>query len=160
MFQNVWNDWPTLRGGTDQTIGQAQTFGYSRDLILTTVHTVYLIWKKRAHGRCDRSTGDAYSSMAPDPSSDIFRGRCTPILWFVFPIGRRYIVIIFVISSARIKHPLYVTPYYTRSISGIQSTSYLQLRAEYKTNQSAIDMRKVVWTKSFLTTTVKASNTI
>jgi hypothetical protein len=40
----------------------------------------------RAHGGCDRSTGDAYSSMAPDPTSDIFRGLCTPILWFVFPI--------------------------------------------------------------------------
>jgi hypothetical protein len=41
----------------------------------------------RAHGGCDRSTGDAYFSMAPDPTSDIFRGPCTPILWFVFPIG-------------------------------------------------------------------------
>jgi hypothetical protein len=40
----------------------------------------------RAHGGCNRSTGDAYSSMAPDPTSDIFRGPCTPILWFVFPI--------------------------------------------------------------------------
>jgi hypothetical protein len=39
-----------------------------------------------AHGGCDRSTGDAYSSMAPDPTSDIFIGPCTPILWFVFPI--------------------------------------------------------------------------
>jgi hypothetical protein len=34
---------------------------------------------------CDRSTGDAYSSMAPDPTSDIFGGPCTPILWCVFP---------------------------------------------------------------------------
>jgi hypothetical protein len=34
----------------------------------------------RAHGRCDQSTGDAYSSMARDPTSDIFRGPCTPIL--------------------------------------------------------------------------------
>jgi hypothetical protein len=25
--------------------------------------------------------------MAPDPTSDIFRGPCTPILLFVFPIG-------------------------------------------------------------------------
>jgi hypothetical protein len=41
----------------------------------------------RAHGGCDRSTGDAYSSMAPDPTSDIFRDPYTPILWFVFPIG-------------------------------------------------------------------------
>jgi hypothetical protein len=40
----------------------------------------------RAHGGYDRSTGDVYSSMAPDPTSDIFRGPCTPILWFVFPI--------------------------------------------------------------------------
>jgi hypothetical protein len=39
----------------------------------------------RAHGGCDRSIGDAYSSMTPDPTSDIFRGPCTPILWFVFP---------------------------------------------------------------------------
>jgi hypothetical protein len=43
--------------------------------------------RKRAHGGCDRSTGDAYSSMTPDPTSDIFRGPYTPILWFVFPIG-------------------------------------------------------------------------
>jgi hypothetical protein len=33
------------------------------------------------------STGDAYSSYAPDPTSDIFRGPCLPILWFVFPTG-------------------------------------------------------------------------
>jgi hypothetical protein len=38
------------------------------------------------HGECDRSRGDAYSSMAPDPTSDILRGPCSPILWFVFPI--------------------------------------------------------------------------
>jgi hypothetical protein len=41
----------------------------------------------RARGGCDRSTVDAYSSMAPDPTPDIFRGLCTSILWFVFPIG-------------------------------------------------------------------------
>jgi hypothetical protein len=33
---------------------------------------------------CDWSTGDAtrdaYSSMTPDPTSDIFKGLCTPIL--------------------------------------------------------------------------------
>jgi hypothetical protein len=34
-----------------------------------------------------RSTGDAYSSLAPDPASDISRGPCTPILRFVFSIG-------------------------------------------------------------------------
>jgi hypothetical protein len=39
----------------------------------------------RANGGCDRSTGDAYSSMAPDPTSDVFGGPCTPILCFVFP---------------------------------------------------------------------------
>jgi hypothetical protein len=55
-------------------------------LILTTVYTVYLIWKKGSRRVC-RSTGDAYSSMAPDPTSYIFRGPCTPILWIVFPIG-------------------------------------------------------------------------
>jgi hypothetical protein len=34
-----------------------------------------------ATARC-RSAGDAYSSMVrdPDPTSDIFRGLCTPIL--------------------------------------------------------------------------------
>jgi hypothetical protein len=45
-------------------------------LILTTDFYV----KYGAHGGCDRSAGDAYSSMAPDPTSDIFRGPCTPIL--------------------------------------------------------------------------------
>jgi hypothetical protein len=34
-----------------------------------------------------RSAGDAYSSMVTDPTSDTFRCPCTPILWFVFPIG-------------------------------------------------------------------------
>jgi hypothetical protein len=38
---------------------------------------------------CNRSTGDTYSSMGPD----IFRGSCTPILWFVFPIGLRLFTI-------------------------------------------------------------------
>ena len=28
----------------------------------------------------DRSAGDAYSSMALDPTSNIFRGPCTPVL--------------------------------------------------------------------------------
>jgi hypothetical protein len=36
--------------------------------------------EKRAHDGCDQSAGDAYSSMASDPTSDIFRGPCTPIL--------------------------------------------------------------------------------
>jgi hypothetical protein len=51
-------------------------------LILTTD---FCVWYG-AHSGCDRSAGDAYSSMAPDPTSDIFGGPCTPILWFVFPI--------------------------------------------------------------------------
>jgi hypothetical protein len=41
----------------------------------------------RAHDGCDKSTEDAYSFMAPNPTSDIFRGPCTPVLWFEFPIG-------------------------------------------------------------------------
>jgi hypothetical protein len=40
-----------------------------------------------AYGGCDRLAGDAYSSMVPGPTSDIFRGLCTPILCLVFPIG-------------------------------------------------------------------------
>jgi hypothetical protein len=32
----------------------------------------------RAHGGCDRSTGDAQSSMAPDPTSGVSRGPCKP----------------------------------------------------------------------------------
>jgi hypothetical protein len=36
---------------------------------------------------CSWLTGIAYSSMAPDPTSDIFKGPCTPILRFVLPIG-------------------------------------------------------------------------
>jgi hypothetical protein len=31
-----------------------------------------------AHGGCDRSIGDAYSSMAPDPTSGVSRGPCKP----------------------------------------------------------------------------------
>jgi hypothetical protein len=41
----------------------------------------------RAHGGCDQSTGDAHPSMAPDPTSDIYRGPCTHILCIVFIIG-------------------------------------------------------------------------
>ena len=53
-------------------------------VILHIFHTLRLNteWDLRAHGGCDRSAGDAYSSMAPDPTS----GSCAPILWFVFPI--------------------------------------------------------------------------
>jgi hypothetical protein len=38
------------------------------------------------HSGCNRSTGDDFSSVAPDPTSDIFRGPCTSIFWFVFPV--------------------------------------------------------------------------
>ena len=31
-----------------------------------------------AQGGCDRSAGDAYSSMAPDPTSGVSRGPCKP----------------------------------------------------------------------------------
>jgi hypothetical protein len=31
-------------------------------------------------GLCDRSTRHAFSSLTPDPISDIFRGPCTPIM--------------------------------------------------------------------------------
>jgi hypothetical protein len=51
-------------------------------LILTTD---FYVWYG-AHGGCDGSAGDTYSSMAPDPTAVIFRGPFTPILWFVFPI--------------------------------------------------------------------------
>jgi hypothetical protein len=30
------------------------------------------------YGGCDRLTGDAYSSMAPDPTSDVSSGLCKP----------------------------------------------------------------------------------
>jgi hypothetical protein len=46
-----------------------------------------LCHKVKKNNGCDRPTRDAYSSMAPDPTSDIFRDPCTPIIWFVFPIG-------------------------------------------------------------------------
>jgi hypothetical protein len=43
-------------------------------LILTMIRAVYLM----AHGGCDRSTGDAYSLVAPDPTSSVSRGLCKP----------------------------------------------------------------------------------
>jgi hypothetical protein len=68
----------------------------------------------RPHGGCDRSAGDVYSSMVPDPTTIIFRGPCTPILWFVFPvrvmrlITDRYfcnfIFVIFMFTVNTIKH--------------------------------------------------------
>jgi hypothetical protein len=58
---------------------------------------------------CYRSTEDVYSSVAPDPTSDIFRGdRCTPILLSVFPIGlmRLNTVRFFVISFFPTRHQI------------------------------------------------------
>jgi hypothetical protein len=46
----------------------------------------FIYCENRVHNGCDRLTGDAYCSMAPGSTSDIFRGPCMPILWFVFPI--------------------------------------------------------------------------
>jgi hypothetical protein len=46
--------------------------------------------RNRTHCGCDQSTRDAYSSIAPDPISDIFRCPCTPIFWFEFPEKRTY----------------------------------------------------------------------
>jgi hypothetical protein len=46
-------------------------------LILTTDN-----WS-RAHGGCDRSAEDAYSSMAPDPAPAFVGGPCCPTLGFV-----------------------------------------------------------------------------
>lgn len=46
------------------------------------------IWSRyRTHSGCVRSTGDAYSSYAPEPSSCLFRGPCLPYLNYVFLIG-------------------------------------------------------------------------
>jgi hypothetical protein len=55
-------------------------------LILTTVHTIYPIWKKgsRRVWSIDRGCLLLHGTWS---YSDIFRGPCTTILWFVFPIG-------------------------------------------------------------------------
>ena len=41
----------------------------------------YRLW---AHGGCDRSAEDAYSSMAPDPAFAFVGGPCCPTLDFVY----------------------------------------------------------------------------
>jgi hypothetical protein len=52
------------------------------------LRSVPLPWSgNRTLRGCVLSTGDAYSYMSPDSTSDTFRGMFTPILWFVFPIG-------------------------------------------------------------------------
>jgi hypothetical protein len=55
----------------------------------------------RAHGGCDRSTGGAYSSMAPDPTSDIYSEVCVrPFsdLYFLLDLRDWLLIVIFVIS--------------------------------------------------------------
>jgi hypothetical protein len=54
----------------------------------------------RAHGGCDRSAGNAYSSMARDPTSDVFGGPCTPFsdLYFLLDLRDWLLIVIFVIS--------------------------------------------------------------
>jgi hypothetical protein len=52
-------------------------------LALTTGNPVYLI-STNAHGSCDRSAEDAYSSMAPDPTFAFVGGPCCLTLDFVF----------------------------------------------------------------------------
>jgi hypothetical protein len=54
-------------------------------LALTTGNPVHLISTK-AHGGCDRSAEDAYSSMAPDPNFAFVGGLCCLTLDFVFAI--------------------------------------------------------------------------
>jgi hypothetical protein len=41
-------------------------------------HKSRVEWNVRAHGVCDRSVEDAYSSMAPAPTSSETRGPCKP----------------------------------------------------------------------------------
>jgi hypothetical protein len=43
----------------------------------------YTYFRLRAHGRCDRSAEDAYSSAAPYPTFAFFGGPCCPTLDFV-----------------------------------------------------------------------------
>jgi hypothetical protein len=59
-------------------------------MILSTQVDMTSIYRLNVYGLTAGVTGQQgmlYSSMAPDPTPDIFRGPCTPILWFVFPIG-------------------------------------------------------------------------
>ena len=58
--------------------------------ILSRFHTLtftritpFTWWRLLAHGGCDRSDVDAYSSKVPDPTSSISRGPCLPCTHFV-----------------------------------------------------------------------------
>jgi hypothetical protein len=48
-------------------------------------HPFYDCFCIRNNGTRGRSTGDSYSSKAPDHTSGIFIDLLFPILWFVFP---------------------------------------------------------------------------
>jgi hypothetical protein len=45
------------------------------------------VCRNKAHGGCDRSVGDAYSSYAPDPNSGMSRVCVYLIIKFVFSTG-------------------------------------------------------------------------
>jgi hypothetical protein len=80
-------------------------------LILTTGLAVYLLWNG-ANSGCDRSTGDAYSSTPHDPTLDTFRGLCTPIKWFVFPIGLMRLITVRYFFSFHTHHKYMKLAYY------------------------------------------------
>jgi hypothetical protein len=66
-------------------------------LILTTD---FYVWYG-AHGGCNQTAGDAYSSMAPDPTSDIYsevRVRPFSDLYFLKDLWDWLLFVIFVIS--------------------------------------------------------------
>lgn len=44
----------------------------------------FIVWRYRVHDGCDRSTGDAHTSWAPDSMFGMYRVSCLPILNFVF----------------------------------------------------------------------------
>jgi hypothetical protein len=59
--------------------------GLFRSLNLDTLNlTAYIWFWNGAYGRCDRSVGDADSSMAHDPTFAFVGGPCCPTLDFVY----------------------------------------------------------------------------
>jgi hypothetical protein len=44
---------------------------------------LYIYFQLRAHGECDYSAEDTYSSVAPDPTFAFVEGPCCPSLDFV-----------------------------------------------------------------------------
>jgi hypothetical protein len=84
FLQDQWDWWPFITGISHFQSFMNKHFYYKFHWLW---FVPFISSGNRAHGGCDRSTGDTYFSMAPDITSDIFRGPCTPILWFEFPIG-------------------------------------------------------------------------